>query len=79
MQAAGIADPTRAAGLLEYLAGLGFTADEMAEAERRGRLFGLGGDVLLSVRSADLHPADSRRLDRRDVWRTSNTAGPCSA
>jgi class 3 adenylate cyclase len=47
MQAAGIADPRSRAGLLEYLAGLGFTVDEMAEAERRGRLFGLAGDVLL--------------------------------
>src|SRR5580698_8511025 len=47
MQAAGIADPRARAGLLEYLTGLGFTVDEMAEAERRGRLFGLAGDVLL--------------------------------
>jgi class 3 adenylate cyclase len=47
MQAAGIADPRARSGLLEYLAGLGFTVDDMAEAERRGRLFGLGGDVLL--------------------------------
>ena len=47
MQAAGIADPRARSGLLEYLAGLGFTADDMAEAERRGRLFGLAGDVLL--------------------------------
>jgi class 3 adenylate cyclase len=47
MQAAGIADPRSRAGLLEYLAGLGFTVDEMVEAERRGRLFGLAGDVLL--------------------------------
>ncbi len=47
MQAAGIAEPRARAGLLEYLAGLGFTVDDMAEAERRGRLFGLAGDVLL--------------------------------
>ena len=47
MQAAGIADPRSRAGLLEYLAGLGFTVDEMVEAERNGRLFGLAGDVLL--------------------------------
>ena len=47
MQAAGIADPRSRAGLIEYLAGLGFTVDEMAEAERSGRLFGLAGDVLL--------------------------------
>jgi class 3 adenylate cyclase len=47
IQAAGIADPRARSGLLDYLAGLGFTVDDMAEAERRGRLFGLAGDVLL--------------------------------
>jgi class 3 adenylate cyclase len=47
LEAAGIADARVRAGLLEYLAGLGFTVDEMAEAERNGRLFGLAGDVLL--------------------------------
>jgi class 3 adenylate cyclase len=47
IQAAGIADAQGRAGLLEYLAGLGFSVDDMAEAERRGRLFGLAGDVLL--------------------------------
>jgi class 3 adenylate cyclase len=47
MQAAGIADPHSRARLLEYLAGLGFTLDEMVAAERNGRLFGLAGDVLL--------------------------------
>jgi class 3 adenylate cyclase len=47
IQAAGIADPRERSGLLEYLAGLGFTVDDMADAERRGRLFGLAGDVLL--------------------------------
>jgi class 3 adenylate cyclase len=47
MQAAGIADPRARSSLLEYLAGLGFSVDDMAEAERRGRLFGLGGDALL--------------------------------
>ena len=36
-----------AADLIEYLDGLGFTAEEMVEAEHRGRLFGLAGDVLL--------------------------------
>ncbi len=46
LEAAGIADARIRAGLLEYLDGLGFTADEMVEAERRGRLFGLAGDVL---------------------------------
>jgi class 3 adenylate cyclase len=47
LQAAGIANARERAGLIEYLTGLGFTADEMAEAERHGRLFGLAGDALL--------------------------------
>jgi class 3 adenylate cyclase len=47
IEAAGIADPRARAGLLEYLAGLGFSIDDMAAAERRGRLFGLAGDALL--------------------------------
>ncbi|MGV0646059.1 adenylate/guanylate cyclase domain-containing protein [Mycolicibacterium sp. XJ2546] len=46
LQEAGIADAHRRAALIEYLDGLGFSADEMVEAERRGRLFGLAGDVL---------------------------------
>jgi class 3 adenylate cyclase len=47
LEAAGIADPRERADLLKYLDGLGFTVDEMAAAERRGRLFGLAGDVVL--------------------------------
>jgi class 3 adenylate cyclase len=47
LEAAGIVNARERAGLIEYLAGLGFTADEMAEAERHGRLFGLAGDGLL--------------------------------
>jgi class 3 adenylate cyclase len=47
LEAAGIANARARAGLIEYLAQLGFTADEMVEAERSGRLFGLAGDVLL--------------------------------
>ncbi len=47
LEAAGIANARERAGLIEYLADLGFTADEMIEAERSGRLFGLAGDVLL--------------------------------
>jgi class 3 adenylate cyclase len=46
LEAAGIADARERAALIEYLDGLGFTAEEMVEAERRGRLFGLAGDVL---------------------------------
>ncbi len=46
LEAAGIANPRERADLIKYLHGLGFTVDEMVEAERRGRLFGLAGDVL---------------------------------
>jgi len=46
LQAAGIANPRARADLIQYLDELGFTVDEMVEAERRGRLFGLAGDVL---------------------------------
>src|SRR4029077_10648316 len=42
----GIVNARQRAGLIEYLAELGFTADEMVEAERHGRLFGLAGDAL---------------------------------
>lgn len=46
MEAAGIDNPRERADLIKYLDDLGFTLDEMVEAERRGRLFGLAGDVL---------------------------------
>jgi class 3 adenylate cyclase len=46
LEAAGIANARERAALIEYLDGLGFTADEMVDAERRGRLFGLAGDAL---------------------------------
>ena len=46
LEAAGIANPRQRADLIKYLDGLGFTVEEMVEAERRGRLFGLAGDVL---------------------------------
>jgi class 3 adenylate cyclase len=45
LEAAGIADAHKRAPLLEYLAGLGITAEEMVEAEQQGRLFALAGDV----------------------------------
>jgi class 3 adenylate cyclase len=47
LEAAGIVNARERAGLIEYLDKLGFSADEMVDAERRGRLFGLAGDVLL--------------------------------
>jgi class 3 adenylate cyclase len=47
LEAAGVAGPRDRADLIKYLDGLGFTVEEMAEAERRGRLFGLAGDVVL--------------------------------
>jgi len=46
LEAAGIANAHQRAGLIEYLDKLGFTAEEMVEAERAGRLFGLAGDAL---------------------------------
>ncbi len=46
LQAAGMHDARDRAGLLDYLEGLGFTVDEMVEADGRGRLFGLAGDVV---------------------------------
>lgn len=47
LEAAGIANARERAGLIEYLDNLGFSAEEMVEAERNGRLFGLAGDALL--------------------------------
>ena len=46
LEAAGIANAREREGLLKYLDGLGFTTEEMVEAERAGRLFGLAGDAL---------------------------------
>jgi class 3 adenylate cyclase len=46
LETAGIADARKRAGLLEYLDGLGFTVEQMVDAERQGRLFGLAGDVV---------------------------------
>lgn len=46
LEAAGIANAREREGLLKYLDELGFTAEEMVEAERTGRLFGLAGDAL---------------------------------
>ncbi len=46
LAAGGVADARDRAPLIEYLDGLGFTAEQMIDAERRGRLFGLAGDVV---------------------------------
>ncbi|OMC42766.1 hypothetical protein A5745_04815 [Mycobacterium sp. IS-2888] len=46
LEAAGIANPRERTDLIKYLDGLGFSVEEMVEAERRGRLFGLAGDAL---------------------------------
>ncbi|MGH3676899.1 MAG: adenylate cyclase regulatory domain-containing protein, partial [Mycobacterium sp.] len=48
LEAAGIANARERAPLIEYLDGLGFTVEEMVEAESRGRLFGLAGDVVMA-------------------------------
>jgi class 3 adenylate cyclase len=46
LEAAGIVNARGRAGLIDYLDKLGFTTDEMVEAEGQGRLFGLAGDAL---------------------------------
>jgi class 3 adenylate cyclase len=46
LEGAGVANARERADLIKYLDDLGFTVDEMVEAELRGRLFGLAGDVL---------------------------------
>ena len=46
LESAGVANARERSDLIKYLDDLGFTVEEMVEAERRGRLFGLAGDVL---------------------------------
>lgn len=46
LEAAGVANAHARADLIKYLDELGFSTAEMVDAERRGRLFGLPGDVL---------------------------------
>lgn len=48
LEAAGIRDASARRDLLDYLDSLGFTAEQMAEADGRGRLFALAGDELIS-------------------------------
>lgn len=62
LQAAGVADARARAALLEYLDSLGFTAEEMVEAERHGRLFGLAGDALQLPGRPAYSPADAADL-----------------
>jgi class 3 adenylate cyclase len=47
LTAAGVRDIDERRALLDYLDSLGFSVEEMAEAERRGRLFALAGDALI--------------------------------
>ena len=47
LEAAGIPNARERAGIIKYLDSLGFSVEEMVEAEGRGRLFGLAGDVLV--------------------------------
>jgi class 3 adenylate cyclase len=46
LESAGIANARGRSGLIDYLDGLGFSPEEMIEAERAGRLFGLAGDAV---------------------------------
>ena len=78
LEAAGITDARKRAELITYLDLLGFTAEEMVDAERRGRLFGLAGDALrrtgrpaYSLRTA----ADTLGLPLDDVTRSWATLG----
>jgi class 3 adenylate cyclase len=72
LQDAGIADARIRAPLIEYLAGLGFSAQDMIEAERRGRLFGLAGDTV-QLTGPPVHSlttaADELKLPVADVAR----------
>ncbi len=48
LQAAGVSDVHTRRGLLAYLDSLGFSLEQMVEAERHGRLFALAGDAVIS-------------------------------
>ncbi|HEX3337325.1 MAG TPA: adenylate/guanylate cyclase domain-containing protein [Jatrophihabitans sp.] len=70
LEAAGVRDAPGRRPLIEYLVSLGFTADDMVEAEKHGRLFALAGDAIVrsgrrvhSLRSA----AESLQLPLADV------------
>ena len=78
LAAAGIADAHGRRPLLEYLDSLGFSAEEMVEAEREGRLFALAGDAQMRSgrRVTACGPSRRRSVAR---WPTSSTPGPRSA
>jgi class 3 adenylate cyclase len=48
LQAAGVRDAHARRPLIEYLDALGFTVEDMVEAEKQGRLFALAGDAIVS-------------------------------
>ena len=79
LEAAGLANARERAALIEYLDGLGFTAEEMVEAERRGRLFGLSGDAVEADRATDPQPADRCRGTRAVSGGRRAISGPCLA
>ena len=82
LEAAGLANARERADLINYLDSLGFTVEEMVEAERRGRLFGLSGDAVRrtgrpthSLRTA----AEALRLpldDTAHFWTTLGLSVP---
>ena len=79
LEAAGIANARKRAGLIEYLAELGFTVEEMLEAERRGRLFGLAGDVHADGRADRPTAFGPPPRHSGCGWTTSHNPGPCLA
>ena len=84
LEAAGIADPRDRADLIKYLDELGFTVEQMVEAEQRGRLFGLAGDVLAEsgrpiytlARAADVLGWSAEELGRAWALLGLPVAGP---
>ena len=78
LESAGIANPRNRADLIKYLDELGFTVEEMAEAERRGRLFGLAGDVL-SWSGRPIYTVPTAAQELGIPAEASHKRGPCSA
>jgi hypothetical protein len=73
LEAAGIANARGRAGLIDYLDKLGFTADEMVEAERSGRLFGLAGD---GCRARAARSTACGRPPRRSMYPSASLPRP---